>query len=410
MLEGSSPVIGLDHAQVTTPRSREAAVKAFYREVLGLEEIAKPAALVARGGAWFRCGEAALHLGVEDDATFHPQGKAHPALLVRDRETLAAIQQRLAHAGAILQQDVQIPGYERFETRDPAGNRIEIMCHITPEDENARQVSADADAAETEQVKARVRETFGRAAAAYVASPGHAAGDDLQRLLELAAPQPTDYALDVSTGGGHVALALAPHIARVIASDLTPRMLDAARTFLTTRGITNATFVVADAEHLPFLDGSFDLVTVRIAPHHYADVRAAMREMARVLRPGGRLIVIDNIAPEDAQLDALVNEWEKRRDPSHVREYTATEWQTYIAEAGLRTTHIETGRKSHDFTPWVERVRMPDVERAALEHDMLAAAEDVRAYFEIREEAGRVVSWTTDYLILRAEKGAQQHA
>ncbi|MGZ3582496.1 MAG: class I SAM-dependent methyltransferase [Ktedonobacterales bacterium] len=264
-------------------------------------------------------------------------------------------------------------------------------------------MSAETEA-ETEQVKARVRETFGRAAEAYVASPGHAGGDDLQRLVELAEPNAANHALDVSTGGGHVALALAPYVASVTASDLTPRMLDAARTFLVSRGVANATFVVADAEHLPFLDASFDLVTVRIAPHHYADVRAAVREMARVLRQCGRLIVIDNIAPDDAQLDALANEWEKRRDPSHVREYTAAEWHTFVAEAGLRISHTETGRKTHDFAPWVERLRMPDAERASLERDMLAASEDVRAYFEIREEAGRVASWTTEYVILRAEK------
>jgi ubiquinone/menaquinone biosynthesis C-methylase UbiE/catechol 2,3-dioxygenase-like lactoylglutathione lyase family enzyme len=406
MLEGSSPVIGLDHAQVTTPRSKEAEVKAFYAEVLGLVEIAKPAALVARGGAWFRCGEAALHLGVEDDATFYPQRKAHPALLVHDRETLAAIQKRLSSVGAPLQHDVPIPGYERFETRDPAGNRIEILCHITAEDESMRQVGDDAARQQAQTIKARVRETFGRAAEAYVASPGHAGGDDLRRLVELAEPKATEHALDVSTGGGHVALALAPYVASVTASDLTPRMLDAARTFLVARGVTNATFVVADAERLPFLDTSFDLVTVRIAPHHYVDVRAAVHEMARVLRPGGRLIVIDNIAPDDARLDALANEWEKRRDPSHVREYTAVEWRAFVAEAGLRITHIETGRKTHDFAPWVERVRMPVAERVALEHDMLAAPKDARAYFEIREEAGRVVSWTTDYVILRGERAS----
>lgn len=130
-----SPVIGLDHVQVTTPRSKEAEVKAFYADVLGLEEIAKPAALVARGGAWFRCGEAALHLGVEDDATFHPQRKAHPALLVRDRGLLATLQERLSAKGAVVLHDVQIPGYERFETRDPADNRIELMCHSDVEDE-----------------------------------------------------------------------------------------------------------------------------------------------------------------------------------------------------------------------------------------------------------------------------------
>lgn len=263
--------------------------------------------------------------------------------------------------------------------------------------------------AEPERVKARVRETFGRAAEAYVTSPGHAGGDDLQRLVELAEPNATDHALDVSTGGGHVALALASHVAHVTASDLTPRMLDAARTFLTARGVTNAAFVVADAEHLPFLDASFDLVTVRIAPHHYADAQAALREMARVLRPGGRLLVIDNIAPDDARLDALANAWEMRRDPSHVREYTVTEWRAFIAEAGLRITHAEVGRKTHDFALWVERVQMVATDRAGLERDMLAAPEDVRAYFEMREDAGRLVSWAAEYVILRAEKGMQEH-
>ncbi len=128
-----------------------------------------------------------------------------------------------------------------------------------------------------------------------------------------------DRALDISTGGGHTALAIAPHVHSVAVTDLTPRMLATARTFLTEQGVSNATYVIADAERLPFLDASFDLVTVRIAPHHYADAPRAAREMARVLTPGGRLLFIDNIAPEDPELDRLMNDWERRRDPSHVR-------------------------------------------------------------------------------------------
>ena len=398
-------VIGLDHVQVTAPRSEEVRVKAFYTEVLGLEELAKPAVLAGRGGAWFRCGEAALHLGLEDDAAFHPQRKGHPALLVRDRDALALLEQRLRAAGAPIAHDVALPGYERFETRDPVDNRIELICRVA-DDDIARPTSDATQAQQAEAVKARVRETFGRAAEAYVASPGHAAGDDLRQLVELAEPKAADRALDVSTGGGHTALALAPHVASVTASDLTPRMLEAARRFLAEQGVTNVAFVIADAEHLPFLDASFDLVTVRIAPHHYADVRAAVGEMARVLQPGGRLIVIDNIAPADARLDLLANEWEQRRDPSHMREYTAAEWRGFVTEAGLRITHLETRRKAHDFAAWVERVRMLEVERAALERDMLAQPAETRAYFAMTQEAGRLVSWTTEYVILRAEKPA----
>ena len=186
-------------------------------------------------------------------------------------------------------------------------------------DERTHNLVGGVESTDGEAVKARVRDQFGRTAQSYVSSQTHAHGSDLDRLLELAAPQPTDLALDVSTGGGHTALALAPHVGRVVASDLTPAMLAAARRFLTEQGITNVDYVIADAERLPFLDASFDLVTVRIAPHHYADVHAACRELARVLRPSGHLVLIDNVAPEDPELDAFMNDIERRRDPSHVR-------------------------------------------------------------------------------------------
>lgn len=387
MTAPTSRVLGFDHVQVTAPREREAEAIAFYRDVLGLREIPKPEALAGRGGAWYVCGDLQLHLGLED--TFRPQAKAHPAFRVTD---LAAMRQRLEAAGAPIAVDVQLPGCERFETRDPFGNRLEFMQILD-------------DAARTgEGVKELVREQFGRAAEGYVTSPTHASGDDLARLVELATPRDTDVALDVSTGGGHTALAVAPHVARVIASDLTPRMLAAARRFIQSRGQRNVEFVVADAERLPFLNETFDLVTVRIAPHHYADIRAAVTEMARVLVPGGRLVVIDNIAPDDPTLDAAVNDWDKRRDPSHVREYTAAEWRAFLDAAGLRVTHEEIARKTHPFAGWVERMQMPAEARAALEGDMLAAPAPVREHFQIVARDGHVESWSSDFLIARATK------
>ncbi len=188
------------------------------------------------------------------------------------------------------------------------------------------------------------------------------------------------------------------------ASDLTPRMLAAARDFLTASGVTNASYVIARRRELPFLDASFDLVTVRIAPHHYASLPTAVREMARVLKPGGRLVVIDNIAPEDATLDALGNRWEKWRDPSHVRNYTMREWRTYLTDAGLDITDAELQRKGHDFAPWVERMRMPADEAAKLEGEMLAAPPDAQAYYEIVAADGHVRSWSGECLIARAVK------
>ncbi len=386
-------IVDLDHVQIAAPRSGEEQARAFYGEVLGLREIVKPEALQGRGGVWFAvgAGERELHVGIEED--FHPQRKAHPAFRVRN---LAEARCRLERAGRAIVESVAVPGRERFETTDPFGNRLEFTRPMEDGDPE------DAD----EAARRRVREAFGRSAEAYVVSPGHAHGDDLARLVELVAPRPADRALDVSTGGGHVALALAPHVARVTASDLTPQMLAAARRHLTAQGVTNADYVIADAEALPFLDASFDLVTVRIAPHHYPDAARAVREMARVLASGGRLVVIDNIAPEDARLDALLNEWERRRDPSHIRAFTAAEWRAFIAEAGLRLTAIETGWKAHKFAPWAERMSMPADDQAALERDMLAAPDEARAYFRLEERDGALESWSAEYVILAASKPA----
>ena len=384
-------VLALDHMQLAMPRGAEEQARAFYGGVLGLEELPKPPALAARGGVWFRCGERQIHLGVEEN--FHPQRKGHPGLLVRD---LAATRARLEAAGAPIVPDDLLPGYERFYTADPFGNRIECLRPLAD--------ASDTANADSEAIKERVREAFGETAAAYVASPGHAGGADLNRLVELAAPTLSDRALDISTGGGHVALALAPHVAQITASDLTPRMLAAARDFLTTSGVANADYVIADAEQLPFLDASFDLVTVRIAPHHYANVATAVREMARVLAPGGRLLLVDNIAPEDTTLDALLNHWEKWRDPSHVRNYTVGEWRAYLTDAGLAISDAEAQRKTHDFAPWVERMRMPPAESAKLEAEMLAAPPEAQEYFEIAANDGHVVHWSFESLIVRAVK------
>jgi ubiquinone/menaquinone biosynthesis C-methylase UbiE/catechol 2,3-dioxygenase-like lactoylglutathione lyase family enzyme len=393
-------VLGLDHVLLAIPADEAARARArwFYGDVLGLPELPKPAPLAGRGGIWYRCGDRQLHIGV--DPRFQPAIKAHPAFLVNDLDAIVA---RLEHAGLPVVRDAELPGVRRRFTTDPAGNRLELMQRVG-------SAAPGAGAADGEAVKDRVRTQFARTAAAYVSSQVHARGSDLPRLVELAAPRATDRALDVSTGGGHTALALAPHVARVTASDLTPTMLATAREFLTGQGVTNADYVVADAEQLPFLDATFDLVTVRIAPHHYGDVRAAAAETARVLRPGGRFVLVDTVAPEDPALDAFLNEIEWRRDPTHVSNYTETEWRAMLAEAGLVVTHTELVPKPIQFAEWVERSRMEDADREALERDMLAASPAARAHFAITESDGRVLSWVSDALILRAELPARQSA
>jgi catechol 2,3-dioxygenase-like lactoylglutathione lyase family enzyme len=115
-------IVGIDHVQLAMPAGGEDAARRFYRDVLGFDEIAKPAALSGRGGAWFRSGDVELHLGVETD--FRPAHKAHPALRV---EGLTALIVRCVDAGYPVERDVPLPGLERVHVSDPFGNRIEFI-------------------------------------------------------------------------------------------------------------------------------------------------------------------------------------------------------------------------------------------------------------------------------------------
>src|SRR5207248_4980570 len=131
-----------------------------------------------------------------------------------------------------------------------------------------------------DEQKSQVQDYFSRTAESYVSSFSHKSGDDLQRLVELGEWDKGQQALDIATGGGHTALAVAPYVAQITVSDLTPRMLEKARDFLLSQGVTKAQFQVADAEDLPFADATFDRVTCRIAPHHFPDMARAVTQVA----------------------------------------------------------------------------------------------------------------------------------
>lgn len=199
------------------------------------------------------------------------------------------------------------------------------------------------------------RQRFNRYAQRYVVSPAHAQGADLERLLALARPQPHWQALDVATGGGHTALRLAPHVAHVVASDLAANMLAAARTLIQSRGAGNITFALADAQDLPFDDETFDLVTCRIAPHHFEDCARFVRECARVLRHAGCVVIQDHALPPQRAAARYTETFEKLRDPSHNRAFTELEWKAMLEQAGLGVTDSEIMVKRHEFLDWARR-------------------------------------------------------
>jgi len=254
-------------------------------------------------------------------------------------------------------------------------------------------------------IQALAQAQFAPAAQAYVTSTIHAQGSDLARIVALAAPSGAERVLDVATGGGHTALALAAHVRHVVASDLTVAMLGAARDHIAASGATNVSYLRAAAEQLPMAPASLDLITCRVAAHHFADVGAFVHGAAAALRPGGQLIVADHIGLEDPELDSFMDHFERWRDPSHVRAYSFAEWQQLCEQAGLEVTHAEEDRKeAYEFASWTARLRMPEAEKIALEHWLLEAAPRFRERFEIVEQAGHVVSLHGTFGIVVARK------
>src|SRR5579875_1862410 len=162
----------------------------------------------------------------------------------------------------------------------------------------------------------QVQSRFGAAAADYVTSKVHASGQDLAWLVEAAALTGRERVLDIATGGGHAAFALAPYAAEVVALDLTRPMLEVAQKEANARGFTNIHYLEGDAQNLPCEDASFDVVACRYAAHHFPRVRQAALEWARVLKPDGKLLLIDSTSPEEPEADALLHEIEMLRDPS----------------------------------------------------------------------------------------------
>jgi len=221
-----------------------------------------------------------------------------------------------------------------------------------------------------------VQEQFGRNAAAYLTSKPHAQGKSLDRLIALTAPRPDWRVLDIATGGGHVAYAFAPQVGQVWATDITAEMVEQVRREAAKKGFANLRTGFAKAEALAFDDASFDLVTCRIAPHHFDSIPAFVAEVYRVLKPGGLFGLVDNVVVPGSVGD-FVNAFERFRDPSHLRAWTMEEWRDCLTKQGFVLDQVEELDKTMEFVPWAAR---HDATMQAFLRAMLAHADpDVRA-------------------------------
>lgn len=182
---------------------------------------------------------------------------------------------------------------------------------------------------------------FGARAATYTYSTTHTDPVVLGRVVALAQAQKAWRALDVGTGTGHTAFAVAPYVAYVLGIDFTPQMLAEGEALRAQKGCKNVFFAVGDAHALPIASGGVDLVTCRRAAHHFTDLPRALIEMRRTLRPGGRLVIDDRTVPEDDWVDTAMNHLDTLHDPSHIREYRASEWVGLLEETGFAVEAVE---------------------------------------------------------------------
>jgi ubiquinone/menaquinone biosynthesis C-methylase UbiE len=248
-------------------------------------------------------------------------------------------------------------------------------------------------------------EQFNKQAALYATSPVHRLGPSLAVLVEMAAPEPADVVLDVATGTGNTALTLAPQVLKVVGLDVASAMLDQARTRAEAENVRNVEFVSGSAEELPFPEEQFSLVVSRHAPHHFHHLDKFLREVRRVLKPGGRLVVADQISPS-AQVAEWVDRWEQTRDPSHFRQRTIAEWRELTEAAGLSWIQDQLVVYELPFNWWVKQAGCEEKTVQQLQQLAEKTDELVRREMGIKfSPSGEVLSFGEPMLVVRLVRG-----
>jgi ubiquinone/menaquinone biosynthesis C-methylase UbiE len=225
-----------------------------------------------------------------------------------------------------------------------------------------------------------VHEQFDPQGQAYVRSSVHAEGPDLlyaEQLVKRRLPQGTA-ALDVGCGAGHLAFRLAPSVGQLLAVDPSEGMLATVAQEAAARRLSNLETQRGTAESLPFERARFDLVASRYSAHHWTHLDEALRELYRVAKPGGTLLLIDSLAPQDALTDTHFQAVELLRDPSHVRNRSVPEWQRLLSAAGFVLLEQQQWPIRIAFASWVERMRTPKEHVAAIRSLQRSAPDEVR--------------------------------
>ncbi|NUC74202.1 class I SAM-dependent methyltransferase [Haloterrigena sp. SYSU A558-1] len=255
-----------------------------------------------------------------------------------------------------------------------------------------RLVTNDADR------KRDVATAFGDATDGYRDGAVLKEGNDLETLVDWSAD--ATRALDVATGAGHVAGAVADRgVSRVVASDLAPEMVATA-----TSEYDGLEGTVVDAERLPFPSDRFDAVTCRFAAHHFPDPEAFLAEVERVLAPGGVFAFEDLAVPADPELASYVNRIERLRDPGHVETSSPAQWRDWFEAAGLTVDAVRETSRRLEVDAWLDRMDVPDDRRREIRSLLADAPVALEAAFDFRyaDDGERLESYRTGVVLFRA--------
>jgi ubiquinone/menaquinone biosynthesis C-methylase UbiE len=204
-----------------------------------------------------------------------------------------------------------------------------------------------------------IQREFGKQAEQFSRSQSMRQKGGLEILPRLAGVKPFHRVLDLACGPGFVALEFAKHAREVVGVDLTAEMLKKARALAHRDGFDNVTFRRADVNRLPFPDGSFDLVVTRASFHHFPEPERALKEIVRVLKRNGRILISDNTSKNDPKKSRLQNMLEKMRDPSHVEMIPLRKWRKLFKGAGIRVVKEKRLIQPRDAEGWMALTQTP---------------------------------------------------
>ncbi|HWK60363.1 MAG TPA: class I SAM-dependent methyltransferase [Eoetvoesiella sp.] len=236
-----------------------------------------------------------------------------------------------------------------------------------------------------------VSEQYNPVAGAYLTSAVHAQGQDLQDLAALAQAHPGARVLDLGCGAGHVSFAVAPFVDSVVPYDLSREMVALVQRTAAERGLNNIRAECGVAEALPFEPASFDIVLTRFSAHHWVCIQTVAEQIMRVLKPGGKLVVIDVVTPQNALLTTYMQSIELLRDTSHVRNRSVSDWEAVLKREGFQALASRQWKLPLNFANWVERMQTPAERVAAIVSLLQAAPAEVLEYFEVQADNSFVV-------------------